>query len=134
MGISANNIDRLLPRHESVTSLDLSWNVRVERSGRFKTHSEELSDAATIRDISLEGALIEVGSKHKHAVGERVAVRFRGLDGRAVVKHCRPGDDGTLLYGVRFLPDPIFNNAVNSAVGELRGHSAELNMAWHRPN
>lgn len=135
MGIAANHIDRLLPRHESADSIDLSWNVRVPRTGLFRTRTgEEISDRATIRDISLEGALIELADSHEHEVGEHIPVRFRGLDGEAVIRHCRPGESDTLLYGVRFLPNPVFNDAVSSAVGELRGHSAELSRAWQRRN
>lgn len=134
MGIDAKHIDRLLPRHESATSLDLSWNVRVARSGRFKKHREEMFDPAVIRDISLEGALVEIADVHEHEVGERVAVRFQGLDGTAQIRHRRPGRDGSLLYGVRFLPDPEFNDAVDTAVGELRGHAGDLVRAWQRAN
>jgi hypothetical protein len=135
MGFATNNIDRLLPRHESPESLDLSWNVRVERSGLFKNKGEEISDRATIRDISLEGALIEITDSHHHEPGDEIAVRFRGLDGQAVIKHRRRADGSeTLLYGVRFRPDAAFNDAIDEAVGEIRGHSSELNRVWQRQN
>jgi len=132
MGIAAKHIDRLLPRHESADNADLSWHVHTERQGLFK--KEEVSTPATIQDISLEGALVEVQSTTTHEIGDKIAVRFRGLDGHAVIKHCRPGDDGTVLFGVNFQSDPTFKDAVNLAVGELRGHSAELTMAWHTQN
>ena len=134
MGIDAKHIDRLLPRHDAATQLDLSWNVRVERTGPLKRHREEISAASWIRDISLEGALVEVADSSVHEIGDRVAVRFRGIDGHAVIRHCRPGDDGMLLYGVRFLPDLELKAALDAAVGDLRGHSAELSMAWKRQN
>ncbi|MEQ8839362.1 MAG: PilZ domain-containing protein [Acidimicrobiales bacterium] len=131
MVTSANQIDRLLPRHESVINLDLTWDVRMNRNLWKK---EEVSAPATIRDISLEGALVQVESTHEHAVGDRITVRFRGHEGTAVVRHCREGEDNTLLYGVRFVPDPAFVDCLCDAVGEIRGHSAELRRAWQRPN
>ena len=134
MGIGGNQLDRLLPRHDAANSLELSWDVRVERSGRFKRHREEMSDRATIRDISLEGALIEVADTHVHEIGDRIAVRFRGLDGTAVIRHCRPSDDDMLLYGVRFLPNTAFTDAVDAAVGELRGHSSRAEHGLERRN
>ena len=134
MGFGTTNIDRLLPRHQSVVSLDLTWDVRHERDGMFK--KIEVSDVAVIRDISLEGALVEVKSKLNHTVGEKVAVRFREFDGTAVIRHCRDGeeDGGSAFYGVRFIGDRDFVEMLSTAVGELRGHSAELSRAWLRPN
>ena len=67
-------------------------------------------------------------------MGDRIAVRFRGLDGKAVIAHCRPGDDDNLFYGVRFLREPSFKEAIDAAVGDLRGHSVELSQAWRRQN
>lgn len=141
MGIDAKHIDRLLPRHKAANrhdsswnERDLSWNVRVERTGPLKRHREEVSAAAWICDISLEGALVEVADSSVHEVGDRVAVRFRGLEGRAVIRHCRPGHDGMLLYGVRFLPDSAFKYALDAAVGDLRGHSTELSTVLRRQN
>lgn len=134
MGIDAKHIDRLLPRHESVVNLDLSWHVRTARGGLFKQQREELSTAASIRDISLEGALVEVIDTSAHEVGDRVAVRFRGIDGEAVIRHCRPSVEGKLLYGVQFVRNLPFKDAIDAAVGELRGHSLELSEAWRRQN
>jgi len=132
MGSGTNQIDRLLPRHEAATALQLTWDVREERQGLFKR--EETSTPALIHDISLEGALIEVESEKLHELGDTVNVRFRGFDGRAVVRHCHPGDNGTVVFGVKFLRDETFKDAIDIAVGELRGHSAELTMAWQRQN
>jgi len=39
-----------------------------------------------------------------------------------------------MLYGVRFLRDEGFNDAIDLTVGKLRGHSAELATAWQRQN
>lgn len=85
---------------------------------------------AAIHDISMEGALVEVAATHD--AGERVPVRFRGVDGVAEVKHRRHGSGDGLLYGVRFLPDPAFNAALVEVVGQLRGRRAELEAAWER--
>lgn len=132
MELGDNHLDRLLIRHETPTDLALSWNVRVKRQGLL--HKEELHDHAVIRDLSLEGALVEVHERQVHEVGQHVAVRFEGLDGEAVIRHCRPGDGDSLLYGVRFLPDPTFTEQLGAAVSELRGHSSELKTAWTRQN
>jgi hypothetical protein len=132
MGIDEKNIDRLLPRHESAENLDLTWDVRMERSSLFK--KEEISTRAAILDISLEGALVKVHADTAHEIDEKVIVRFRGMDGLAIVKHRRAGDDGTMLFGVRFLPEPTFKGVVDHAVGELSGHPCELATAWQPQN
>ena len=134
MGIDAKHIDRLLPRHPSAMNLDLSWDVRTDRRGFFKQHREELSTAASIRDISLEGALVEVIHTIVHDIADKVAVRFRGLDGEAVIRHCRPSSEGKVLYGVRFVRNPLFKDAIDAAVGELRGDKSALSTAWQRRN
>ncbi len=132
MNYGARHIDRLLPRHEATSGLELSWNVRMARKG-FR-HKEETSHHALIQDLSLEGALVEVPDSQTHEVGTRVDVRFRGIDGHAEICHRRDGGEGYTLYGVKFLPELGFGSVINAAVGEMRGHSAELDVAWNRPN
>ena len=132
MGMTVKRIDRLLPRHESGDRLPLSWNVRLERKSLLK--KEEVSTPAVIRDLSLEGALIEVPTTDVIASGTGVDIRFRDLDGVVEVKHSRVSKDGYMFYGVRFIPEPMFRNAIEVEVGELRGHSAELAAAWQRQN
>lgn len=133
MGIAANHIDRLLPRHEATINLDLDWNIRTGRAG-FMRAREELYDLASIIDISLEGARIAVDAKVVHQVGDHVAVRFRGIDGEAVVRHVDAPDGHRRTYGIRFLPNLTLSDAVNDAVGEIRGDSAALRQAWQRQN
>jgi hypothetical protein len=126
------HLDRLLPRHDAERGLDLTWNVRQVRTGFRKT--EEQSTPATIRNLSLEGALVEVTATEDHEVGTQVDVRFRGIDGRAQIRHRQPGADGEILYGVRFFPESGLGAVVIEAVGQLRGHAEELDSAWNRRN
>lgn len=128
----ANPIDRLLPRHEAAPALELSWNLRMARKRLLG--KEEAYSHAMIQDLSLEGALVEVPASQVHELGTRVHLRFRGAEGHAVICHRREGREGYFLYGIRFLPDPAFGSAIISAVGEVRGKRAELDLAWNRPN
>lgn len=102
----------------------------MERVGFLK--KAEDFDAATIHDISLEGALVVVNADRNHEVGDVVPIRFQGLDGTVTVKHIHRTDDGKTTFGVHFKSDPEFRHAIDLAVGRLRGRSAEL--AWERQN
>jgi PilZ domain len=130
MRSGAQHLDRLLPRHPGGTGLDFAWNVHEARAGLFK--KEETFSRAVIRDLSLDGALVEVPAGEEHEIGDRVDVRFEGMDGHAEIRHRNDGPDGSHIYGVRFIPEDGFGAAVNKAVGELRGRSAELKNAWNR--
>ncbi len=130
MGSAPQHLDRLLPRHESTAGLDLVWNVHETRTGLFK--KEETYSRAVILDLSLEGARVEAPAGQKHEVGDRVDVRFQGMEGHAEIRHHHVGPDGSHIYGVRFIPEEGFGAAINQAVGELRGRSAELRTAWNR--
>ncbi|MFT5203090.1 MAG: hypothetical protein ACI9C1_002487 [Candidatus Aldehydirespiratoraceae bacterium] len=132
MGMTARHLDRLLPRHELADRRPLSWNVRLERKSFLK--KEEVSTPAVIRDLSLEGALVEVPATDEIEPGTRVHVRFLDLNGVVEVRHRRVSEEGYVLYGVRFIPEPALRDAINSEVGTLRGRSAELNAAWLRQN
>jgi hypothetical protein len=132
MGMTVNHMSRLLPRHGSVACLPLSWNVRLERKSLLK--KEEVSAPAVFLDLSLEGALIEGPTRDEIEPGTRVHVRFRDLDGVVEVRHGRVSEDGYMLYGVRFILEPVLSDAINREIGALRGHSAELRAAWQRQN
>ena len=126
-------LDRLLRRHVTGAGLEIIWNVHLVRVGRFKKH-EEVSSSGVIRDLSLEGALVEVPGDQDHEIGECVKIVFRGADGRVEIRHRRAGPEGRILYGVKFFPDVEFINEVKDAVGAMRGHAHELNAAWKRQN
>lgn len=132
MVIGAKHVDRLLPRHDTAEGLELVWNIREERTG-FRRR-EVVFTHARVRDISLEGALLEVSSSEDHKVGDRVDVRFCGAEGQAIIRHRRDGDDGDVVYGVRFVRDEDFAEALDLTVGHMRGRGAELSRAWHRQN
>ncbi|GJM38795.1 MAG: hypothetical protein DHS20C19_21620 [Acidimicrobiales bacterium] len=132
MPTGARHIDRLLPRHEPPDDLELDWNVHMARAG-FR-RKEELYRRGVVCDLSLEGALIRVDEADKHQVGDEVPVRFRGLDGTATIRHIQRTEDDEFHFGVHFEPAPDFRDAIDLAVGELRGHAVELTAAWNRQN
>ncbi|MDG2025979.1 MAG: PilZ domain-containing protein [Acidimicrobiales bacterium] len=131
MNFGSKHTGRLLPRHETAGDIIVTWNVHTARAGLFK--KEERSETAALRDLSLEGALVEVVDGAPFEVGDVVPVRFRGLDGNAIVRHVHTEGDAS-FYGVNFSPEQEFSSAIDAAVGELRSHSAELLAAWHRQN
>ena len=128
----AKQVDRLLPRHPAPNRLSLQWNVRMERAGRLK--KEEVNTAAQVVDLSLDGALVEVYGEETVANGDRIRIRFRGLDGEVVVKHSRKGAPGRFLYGIQIIQNHELKDAIDLVVGEIRGHSPELSQAWQRQN
>lgn len=132
MPTGARYIDRLLPRHETSDELELDWNVHEVRAG-FR-RKEEVYRRGIVCDLSLEGALIRVDEADKHQVGDEVRLRFRGLVGTARIRHIQLSEDDEVHFGVQFQPAPEFQEAINLAVGELRGHGAELEAAWNRQN
>ena len=132
MPTGAKHIDRLLPRHTTEGGVELNWNVHLARVGLLK--KEEQFRRGVVRDLSLEGALVKVYDADDHEVGDEVPVRFRGLDGTATIRHIQRSDDGEVHFGVHFRPAPEFRAAIDLAVGELRGHGAELSVAWNRQN
>ena len=51
-----------------------------------------------------------------------------------MVGDSRPSSEGKVLYGVRFVRNPLFKDAIDAAVGELRGDKSALSTAWQRRN
>jgi PilZ domain-containing protein len=125
-------LDRLLRRHPAEVGLEFVWNPHLEKVGLFK--KEETSSIGFIRNLSLEGALVEVPVDQDHEPGDTVLIRFRDTDGRAEIRHRSAGPDGHFLYGVKFVRQPEFNAAIEKAVGELRGNAEKLDIAWKRQN
>lgn len=122
-------LDRLLPRHQPRKLVQFGWNVIPER--RFPKQKEHMT-MATIVDISLGGALIDVPAPLLHNVGDTVAIRFGGVDGAALVRHCRESEDrsGTTRYGVEWCPGYELAAMIERAVTTIRGREAELRHAW----
>lgn len=122
-------LDRLLPRHQPRDIVQFGWNVVPER--RFPKRAEQVT-MATIVDLSLGGALIDVPGPCRHEAGEVVAVRFGGVDGAATVRHCRESDDrpGMTRYGVEWRPGHELAAMIERAVTTIRGREAELRHAW----
>jgi len=124
-----SRIDRLLPRHQLPARAQFRWNVVAER--RFPPRAAQFV-MATIIDLSLDGALIEVPASSRHEVGERVALRFGGVDGQATVRHRQAVDPerGTVRYGIQWEFLPELAGTVEQAVATVRGDDAELRAAW----
>lgn len=134
MRFNKGGVDRLLPRHQPESPLRLDWNVRMVRRRLVK--KEEDFAPGEIVDVSLDGALVEVVADQRFEVGDRVSVRFRGVPGHAEVRHRGVPEhaEGKTLYGIRFLQDHEFRQAITEAVSYVRGRQAELDEAWSRVN
>lgn len=138
-------LDRLLPRHPLPVHAQFRWDVKDDR--RFPPRSNPFV-MATIIDISLEGALIEVPATSRHQIGEQVAIRFGGVDGHAKVRHVQAGDrgrggdrrrggdrgGGTVRYGIQWVSEPDLAASVGQAVAAVRGDDAQLRAAWESPH
>jgi PilZ domain len=132
MNPGEKRLDRLLRRHPVETGLELIWNPHPEKAGLFK--KEEVSSVAIVKNLSLEGALVEVPDDQDHKLREHVTVRLRDIEGQVEIRHCSDGPEGRVLYGVRFLSGDDFKALIERVVGELRGHATELETAWKRRN
>ncbi len=132
MNAGPSGLDRLLPRHEIPPTVEVEWDVRERRRGIRKT--TEACVIGRLRDLSLEGALIEVPSPSEFEPDDSVKIRIRGEEGRAVIRHVRPGSNGDrVLYGVRFEMTPGLLEVVNQEVELRRGVSpGDLKTAWER--
>ena len=131
MGVAKRPIERLLPRHASRTGVMLDWHIVTTKRGLRRREHEEFGTAKLV-DISLEGALVEVDDTFDHQTGDRVRIRFQGISATVEIRNRRPCERECVLYGIRFQGDTAFRDAVNEAVGDLRGRHSELAEAWNR--
>ncbi len=133
MASGAKNVDRLLPRHVAGKPLEFRWFVPPVKKSFFKKVVPAFA-TVEVKDISLEGALIEVEAGQDHAVKTMVRVEFHDTVGDAEIRHSRVEDSGRVLYGLRFVPGSNFSMIVDSIVGEIRGDSNALKLAWNKQN
>lgn len=133
MAFGTKNVDRLLPRHVAAKPLDFRWYVPPAKKSFFRKEVPNFTNVE-VKDISLEGALIEVDAGQDHAVKTMVKVEFHDAIGDAEIRHSRVEDSGRILYGLRFVPGSDFSMVVDSIVGEIRGDNTALKLAWHKQN
>lgn len=133
MASGAKHVDRLLPRHVSGKPLTFRWYVPPAKKSFFKKVAPDFTEV-DVKDISLEGALIEVDAGHDHPVKTPVRVEFNDAVGDAEIRHSRVEDNGRVLYGLRFVPGSDFSMVVDSIVGEIRGNNSALKLAWNKQN
>ena len=125
--------DRLLPRRELTTRVQIAWDVKPPR--RFSRRGEEFV-MATIIDLSLDGALLEVPDSSDHEVNDIVSLRFGGVDGRALVRHRRNDASGAgmIRYGIQWVGLPELRAVVERAVAAIRDENDELRPLWEGPH
>ncbi len=131
MGHDRSGLDRLLPRHPINVDVPIAWDIRRVR--RLVGRSREVSDAARLLNLSLEGALIEVPLPSGRAPGDRVAIAM-GNDRRGWVeiRHARVAKSGDrMLYGVRFVDSTALTGTVIHLVATARGTNKELLELWN---
>ena len=124
------HLDRLLPRHAlDGQPVQIGWAVRRARKPFRRTDSMEMG---TIVNLSLDGALIEVPASCRHRVDDTVALRFGGIDGRAIVRHVQhdEDDDTVVRYGIRWSDAAELRAVVEKAVAAVRGRNADLRRRW----
>ncbi len=126
-----DGIDRLLPRHELPFDLEIEWDVTQAR-GLFGKSSENAVEAR-LRDISLDGALIEVPMPSHNELGDRVSIRFRGEAGTVKIRHRRPTTtENRMLYGVQINMTPGLREVIIDVVDQIQGTDRQLQEQWER--
>ena len=125
----SGDLGRLLPRHSAPAALMIEWDIRTTR--RVLSKGQEVSVPAIVRDISLDGALIEVSDDIDRKVGSKVQIRILGIDGTATVRHRRQSPSGDFIrYGIHFRGGPAFVRTITEIVGALRKNDSELRKNW----
>lgn len=127
----SGDLGRLLPRHNAPAALMIEWDIRATR--RLLNKGTEVSVPATVLDISLDGALIEVADDIDRKVGSKVQIRILGIDGTATVRHRRQPPSGDCIhYGIRLYGGPAFVRTITEIVSALRKNDSELRKDWER--
>ncbi len=104
----------------------------TQSRGLFGRSSESVVEAR-LRDVSLDGALIEVPMPSHHEVGERVAVRFHGESGTVKIRHRRlTATENRVLYGTQIDMTPGLREAIIDVVGQIQDADKQLQERWER--
>ena len=127
----SDGLDRLLPRHELPYDLEIRWNIVQRR--RFLRRRVEESASGHIRDLSLDGALIEVPLPSDVEIGSSVVIEFRSERGVVVVRDRRTTAGGNaVLYGVQIATNHRLQKTISDVVGQIQGRCEHLQQAWER--
>lgn len=122
MSLPRSHANRLLPRYPIGTNLELLWDVSSKR--RNIGRRPRPPARARVRDLSLEGALVELPEHPSRQRGERLVVGFGGGLCLVEVVHRDAGREAADLCGIRFLrPDQAFGEAVSQIVALARSRS-----------
>lgn len=121
MGPRGLHRDRLLPRHEIESGLKVAWDITNKRTRLFK--KTEVSGRAVIRDLSLEGALVDVPDSYVHSIGSSVTVRIGAQEGQLEICRIADGPPGFVTYGTRFVADEELQSSVNQIVADVRSRT-----------
>ena len=128
MTFDEKGLDRLMPRHDLPQALTIRWDTARKR-GR---PGRDVGWEAVIRDLSLNGALIEVDGDRTNAVGEHVRIRLGGLEGTVEVRHRAEATEGHgQLYGVSFVDTAQLQGQFEILIGYLRNDGRIRNLWQH---
>ncbi len=113
------------------TDLEIEWDVRKKR--RFRGVAKS-GITGIVRELSLDGALIELPIHCQHRVGEQLTVQYGDGLGQAQICHRRQTEDGNgILYGIQLVPDAMMREWLSVTVREVSGRPPRLQDTWERP-
>lgn len=82
--------------------LEIEW--RVPKNSRRRWLGGKSSQVAHVVDVSVTGAAIEAPFADDLFFGQRIAIRYDGLQGTVVIRRAEATDDAKIVrYGVEFL-------------------------------
>ena len=130
----SGHYSRLAPRHP----VDLNCSVVeiIERRRPFRRTQEEHLTHGEVFEISVNGAGViirrtdETQDLCEVAVGQRVTVRVREVDGLSVVRHVHVSRT-EVRFGVEFVnSSQEFRDLVNGVLASLRSGGRSLEARW----
>jgi hypothetical protein len=129
MTIDESGLDRLMPRHALPAALTIGWNTKPRRS--LLARISDTSTDGVIRDLSLNGALIEVDQPSGTKVRDIVEIALGTLTGTVQVRRIvEPNDEHNTFYGVSFVETQALKDQFEILIGHLRGDDDRLRDAW----
>ena len=139
-GISG--LKRLMARYDMPSRVVVGWDTSAQSKKRIR--KQESDTPATIRNISLAGALMAVRLYEEPKMGDVVTLRFRGEEGTVKVCHLEvdvvedavnpdaKGGSVAWLVGVEFVDIAQIFPDINELVGNLREDGHRLQELWEQ--
>ena len=139
-GISG--LKRLMARYDMPSPVVVDWDTSAHSKKRIR--KRESCTPATLRNVSLAGALLAVRLSEKPEMGDVVALRFRGEEGTVKVCHIEVDvvedsvnpnvKDASVawLVGVEFVEIAEIFPDLNDLVGNLREDGHRLQELWEQ--